>query len=261
LESVMDEPEEFGYVFSEDNYAGPVIVDWLLSATLSALRHGGQSTYEIAHTTRFLKDIDAAHQPHIGLTPPDRRGFYRFDLRITSGGITLGSYSAYFKLVRPSWRPRLRLDRRFVYAGQTIQGRVENLGSERVSLGEEDFVQRKTAAGWVGAGWSPGLDGLVETQLGPGAAEGCFARSVPEDAPLGRYRLVKPVEGPAGSADRRKVLLKAPFEVGAFDLAVLRGRRLRSDGLGNADQRSSGVPTSVASEIAGTLKSLIQFRL
>jgi hypothetical protein len=260
-ESVMDKPEEFGYGFSEDDYAGPVKVEWLVTATLRALGRGREPTDEVAHSRHFFRDIDAAHQPHIGLTPPDRRGFYRFDLRIQSGGRTLGSYSSYFKLVRPSWRPRLRLDRRSVHAGQTIRGRVENLGTERVSLGEEQFVQRRAAAGWVGAGWSEGANGLVEIQLGPGAPGGCFALSVPQDTPPGRYRVVKPVEGHAGSVGRRKVILEAGFEVAAFDLAVLRGRRLGSAGIGNAGQPSSAVPTSVASEIAATLKAVIQFRL
>jgi hypothetical protein len=123
-----------------------------VTATLWALGPDGKPTHEVAHTRHFLEAIDAADQPHIGLTPPDQLGFYHFDLRIQSRGRTLGSHSSYFMLVRPSWRPTLHLARRFVHAGQTIQGRVENLGTERVSHGEEQFVQRRTAAGWVGAG-------------------------------------------------------------------------------------------------------------
>lgn len=71
---VMLRPEEFGYGFFEENYDGPVQVDWTVVAQLWAIDSEGDAIEEVGHTGRFLKTIDAAHQPHIGLTPPNRRG-------------------------------------------------------------------------------------------------------------------------------------------------------------------------------------------
>lgn len=67
---VMSIPGEFGYGFSERNYAGPVPVDWTVTARLWAVDGEGATIEEVGHTGRFLKVIDADHQPHIGLTPP-----------------------------------------------------------------------------------------------------------------------------------------------------------------------------------------------
>jgi hypothetical protein len=211
---VMSKPEEFGYGFSEDDYAGPVPVDWTVTAQLWAVDSDGSAIEEVGHTGRFLKAIDAVHQAYIGLTPPDRRGFYRFDIRFTSHGREIRSYSSYLALVKPEWRARLKLNRTIAHPGERILSRVESLGSETVGYGEPFSVQREEKGSWV-----PTL-GLVKGGwfdwagfLEPGGIGRCNALDLPADVAPGRYRIVKEVNRPKGPRTAALVTLTAPFTV------------------------------------------------
>lgn len=212
---VMSKPEKFGYGFSEDDYRGPVRVDWTVTAQLWAVGREGRAVEEVGHTGRYLKTIDAAYQPHIDLRPPDRRGFYRFDLRIQSEGTTIGSYSAYFKLVRPSWRPRLKLNRTVARPGQRVLSRLENLGSELIEYGEEFSVQRREGGRWRSAmdllgrgGWLLWAGGLSAGGIGQ-----CSALRLPADTAPGRYRIVKDISRPGGGRHGKVFSVTAPFRV------------------------------------------------
>lgn len=210
---VMPRPQEFGYGFSEDNYDGPVRVDWTVTAQLWSVDAQGSTIEEVGHSRRLLKVIDAAHQQHIGLTPPNRRGFYRFDLQFEFNGEIIGSYSAYLKLVPPSWRARLALSRTVAHPGQMVLSRVENLGSEQVNFGEAFSVQRLEHGSWTKAtglgpeGWLMWL-GI----LGPGGIGQCSALRLPKDVAPGRYRIVKEV-GRGAWPKGKGTILRAPFEV------------------------------------------------
>jgi hypothetical protein len=211
---VMPKPEEFGYGFSEDDDAGPVPVDWTVTAQLWAVDGEGGTIEEVGHKGRLLKAIDAAHQPYIGLTPPDRRGFYRFDIRFSSHGREIGSYSSYLALVKPEWRARLKLNRTISHPGERILSRVESLGSETVGYGEPFRVQREEKGSWVPTrglvkgGWFEWA-GFLE----PGGIGQCNALDLPADIAPGRYRIVKDVNRPRGLRTTMPVTLTAPFRV------------------------------------------------
>ena len=212
---VMSKPGSFGYGFFEENYGGPVPVDWTVTAQFWAVDADGDALDEVGHTGLFLKTIDAEHQRHIGLKPPDRRGFYRFDLRIESEGKTIGSYSSYFKLVPPSWRPRLKLDRTTARPGQLIVSRLENLGSELISYGEEFFVQRRIKGRWSSARdvFGEGIWALWLGILDGGAIGRCSALHLPADTKPGRYRIVKNVGRLSGGQRDKAHFVVAPFRV------------------------------------------------
>jgi hypothetical protein len=211
---VMSKPEEFGYGFSERDYAGPVPVDWTVTAQLWAVDGEGGTIEEVGHAGRFLKAIDAARQPYISLTPPNRRGFYRFDIRFSSHGREIGSYSSYLELVRPEWRARLKLNRTIAHPGERILSRVESLGSETVGYGEPFSVQREEKGSWaptrglVKGGWFDWA-GFLE----PGGIGQCNELDLPADIAPGRYRIVKDVNRPRGPRKTIPVVLTAPFQV------------------------------------------------
>lgn len=213
---VMAEPGPFGYGFSEHSYSGSgVLLDWTVTAQLWAVDRHGAALREVDREELFIGRLSAAHQPHIEVDPLEkRRGFYRFDMQIArKGGEVIGAYSAYFKVVRPSWSPRLRLSRDSVRAGQRLQIRVENYGSEMVTYGESFGVQRLEAGRWVPApdltpdGWLMWLG-----FLGPGGTGRCSSLSLPADTPAGSYRIVKEV-GTARWPMEKKARLAAPFRV------------------------------------------------
>lgn len=210
---VMPKPYGFGYGFSEHNYSGTVRLNWTVSAELWTVDKDGTALEEVDREELFIGHLNAAHQPRIEVTPPKgRRGFYRFDMQIAdSTGSVLGSYGAYFKVVRPFWKVRLGLSRKVVRAGQRIFSRLENFGTESVAYGEQFGVQRFEGGRWVAQ--PELLHGVWLMWLGylaPGGTGLCNSFRLPKDAKPGHYRITKVVEP---GRDRSKAILTAAFSV------------------------------------------------
>lgn len=213
-ERVMPGPGGFGYGFSEHNYGGTVLLNWTVTAELWTIDKQGNAYQEVDREDLLIHRLDAAHQPHIEVEPPKgRRGFYRFDVQISNqAGEVLGSYGAYFKVVRPFWKVTLGLALDTLRPGQRVFGRLENFGTERVSYGEAFRVQRLEGGRWVNQPeltpdhWLAWLGGLP-----PGGTGLCNSFVLPTDASSGRYRVQKSV-GPGRGAKKRAVLA-APFTV------------------------------------------------
>lgn len=210
-------PGKVGFHFFETGSPDPVFVHWTVTETLWAVDAHGEHAVEVGHAGLVVDPINLQHEPGptIGIAPPARLGFYRYDLRIIQRGETIGTYSAYLKLVRPSSRARLLLGHRIVPAGGRIPWRLENLGSEQVDYGEEFKVERKQGGAWTHVrGFGEGVWSLVTLILEPGATGGCETQRLPWSLPPGRYRIVQEAElfrWPKVKPD--DVMLKAPFTV------------------------------------------------
>lgn len=211
---IMAGPSGFGYAFSENNYTGTVRLDWTITAELWTVDKKGTAFAKVDSAELFIGRLDAAHQPSIEVVPPkDRRGFYRFNMRIEfAGGKVVASYGAYFKVARPYWNVKLGLAQETVRAGQRVFSRLENLGTERVFYGEAFSIERFENGGWTRQGdltrnaWLMWLGGIS-----PGGTGLCNSIRLPEDLSAGLYRFVKSVEpGPRG---RKSARLTAPFTV------------------------------------------------
>lgn len=212
---VMPAPYPFGYGFSEHDYSGSPRLDWNVTAQLWTVDRRGANLEEVDHSEIFIGRLDAARQPRIEVHPlEDRRGFYRFDMQITDGeGAVVGSFSSHFKVVQPSWHPRLRLNKNVLRSGERLLARLENHGSRTVSFGESFRVQRIENGEWVQASdlsVGPWLAWLG--YLGPGSSGKCNSLFLPVSTPPGMYRIVKSVGTelwPKGRMDR----LAAAFRV------------------------------------------------
>lgn len=212
---VMPQPFSFGYGFSEDNYRGVVPLDWTVTAQLWTANRNGTTLREVDREELFIGDLDATHQPHIEVDPLEgRRGFYRFDMQIVDrAGDGIGSYGAYFKVVPPTWKPRLGLSHDIVRPGERLLIRVENYGSETVTYGESFRVQR-----FEDGAWAPVADLTRHPwfmwlgALGPGGTGRCSSLSLPPDTAPGRYRIAKQV-GTLRWPKGKRFRLTAPFEV------------------------------------------------
>jgi hypothetical protein len=195
----MPEPSSFGYGFSEHSFTSEgVSLAWTVTAQLWTIDRWGGELRQVDRERLFIGRLRGSDQPSISLDPlKGRRGFYRFDLQIANrNGNRIGSYSAYFKVVRPSWRPKLQLAQETLRPGQWLLARLENYGSEYVSYGQAFAVQRMERGQWVGA------PDLIEHRwwamwakaLGPGGVGGCNALLLPIDISPGTYRIVKDVD-------------------------------------------------------------------
>jgi hypothetical protein len=129
-------------------------------------------------------------------------------------GTQLGSYSAYFKLAQPFWKPRLGLTGHRFRPGQRVLSRVENLGTETVMYGESFSVQRLEGGQWIHVPnmtqkyWALWLGGASA-----GGSGRCSSLYLPDDISPGRYRIVKEVGPSPWPRGKRSYFLTAPFEV------------------------------------------------
>lgn len=211
---ILPEPRGFGYGFSEHNYSGTVRLDWTITAELWAVDKRGTAYRQVDSVELFIGRLDAAHQPRIEVEPPtNRRGFYRFSMRIESAaGETVGLFGAYFKVVRPYWSVKLGLARDALHPGERVFSRLENFGSQTASYGEPFSVERFDGANWVRQADLLGRGGWLIWGgiLGPGETGLCNSFRLPDDVSAGLYRVVKSV-GP--SLREQSVPLSAEFTV------------------------------------------------
>jgi hypothetical protein len=191
---VMSKPTAFGYSFSEGTYTDEgVRLDWTVSAQLWAVSERGAELQEVDREELRIGRLHGGYQPDIYVDPPKGRyGFYRYDMQIANeSGTRLGSYSAYFKVVRPSWKPRLQLSRNALQPGQRLLARLDNYGTEVVSFVEAFSVQRAEGAEWVAVDLPRRRWRMWLGQLGPGASSRCNELILPAEIPHGTYRIVK----------------------------------------------------------------------
>jgi hypothetical protein len=209
----VDRPGKFGYRFTETSSPNPVFVHWTVTETMWAVDANGGHAVDLGHTGIEVNSINVQHEVSIGLSPPHRRGFYRFDLRIIDKGRTIGTYSSYIKMARPSARAWFRLEHHTIAAGGRVRWRVGNLGTEAISFGGEPVVQRSEGGSWSRAhGIAEGVSLLLLFYLFPEGESKCGTYHLPADLAPGHYRLVEPVElfrWPGKKPIR--VRLKAPF--------------------------------------------------
>jgi hypothetical protein len=215
VDEVRTRSAPFGFRFAKNSPADPKFADLTVTGTLWELdAHGGHAV-EVGHTGMVVTPTNLENQPLVALTPPSRRGFYRFDLRIIAKGKTIGTYSSYMKQVPPSSRARLLISPRVAHPGGRIRWRLENLGTEQIDYGEEFVVQRKQDGTWTHVrGFGEGLWSLVTAILEPGAAGGCEGQHLPPTLAPGRYRVVQEAELFHWPANKpTTVTLTAPFTV------------------------------------------------
>jgi hypothetical protein len=211
---ILPEPRGFGYGFSEHNYSGTVRLDWKITAELWTVDKRGTAYRQVDFAELFIGRLNAVNQPHIEVEPPtNRRGFYRFSMRIESAaGETVGSFGAYFKVVRPYWNVKLGLARNALRPGQRVFSRLENFGSQTASYGESFSVERFDEASWVPQPDLLGRRGWLAWGgiLGPGNTGLCNSFRLPDDVSAGLYRVVKSV-GP--SLRKQSIRLSAEFTI------------------------------------------------
>jgi hypothetical protein len=219
---VTTEPVPFGYGFLRQyNYTNAAVpLNWTVTARLWTIDGQGRKFREVDQARLFIGRLNADDRPVIEVEPPkSRRGFYRFDMQIRNqADKTLGSFSTYLKVVRPSFRPLLRLDQERIQPGQELLIRLENHGGSAIFFENLFSVQRFENGRWTRVLrvprvvpkririWPPRL-----RLLGPGASR-CDSLSLPINSPAGLYRISKSVRTepfPEGEV----FPLTAPFEV------------------------------------------------
>jgi hypothetical protein len=207
----------FGYSFVTRDLSGKDLrLEWTVSAQVSLLTQRGEVKRMVDQGSVWIEKVDNAKQPGLSLETLATPGFYRFDLQFEDReGNHLGAFSEYLRVVAPRLRVKLGINGRKFQAGDLVQTRVDNLGTEPVSYGASFSVQRREKSSWARATelhLGPWLAYLGIA--GPGARGRCSGFKVPADLPIGRYRVVKGVGlEQSGPRRRRPLSLTASFDV------------------------------------------------
>jgi hypothetical protein len=200
LELVQEPPSGFaemggavGFSFEVGRgVEGPAAVNWMVKARLTRVTASGELAKPVRSLQRRVRKVPGSYSVLINLKP-DRLGLFRFDLAFYGAEESeLGSYSEYFRMLRPVKRVRLRSARPIYRSGEDVRVRFENLGTGKIKVAISSFgLERLEAGHWIVVPELPrkGVDPGRISAMWPGTAGECiYPQSTTEIVP-GRYRI------------------------------------------------------------------------
>lgn len=185
----------FRYQFRSDPGADRTFgLYWIVRMVVYKVNVRGEPTKALYSRQLKLGRLDEATFNHqgIGVRLDPRPGLFRVDLvfETMSGGMILGKYQQYLRVVARKLRVGLGLNRKAVHSGETLTFRVENFGTEKISYGEEFVVERFNEGAWQVDPMTPAAWHRVRYMVGSGLAGKCQHLILPADS-AGQYRIVK----------------------------------------------------------------------
>ena len=198
----------FGYGF-QTQVEGGLKLNWSLRAAAYAL--GGKSPRRVDVTRKRIQFVGGGKQPDITVSLPATPGLYRIDFAFKDrrDGI-LGAFRDYVRVLKPFRRVRLGISAETFKVGETLLGRLENIGTEEVLFGAPYAIETLLDGSWVRVGPGRHIWPRYIAGLKAGGAGGCIHYTIPSEFQAGRYRLAKQVEYEEG--DLSKVIY-AEFDV------------------------------------------------
>jgi hypothetical protein len=187
---------------------------WRVTTTLSRVDWHGDEVEAITRTNRRLRTIKAGRGAGVQLELDGIPAPYRvLTVFHNKAGERIGGFGFYFRVVSLIGRARLVLNAHSYGPGQTVFGRVENLGTALVNYGVPYAIERLDGTTWSKAPESPPGPWIMPLlSSAPGMSGGCDNFWIPPTMPAGRYRMVKEVE--IGSVrPRDPTFLTAEFDV------------------------------------------------
>lgn len=190
--------------------------NWTVTATLARVDWRGRRIRRVGRIVRRVRKIDRRTAPsfrfHVGGTPAAYRLIATFR---SPSGRRLGRFGAYYRVVKPTEFVRLTPEVTTYRPGETAQARLENFGSEPLSIGVDFGVERWDGSAWVPATGAPVYFPAIGYRLPAGGTSPfCFDYAIPADAAPGSYRIAKRVYFPASAGGgQRRERLYAEFEV------------------------------------------------
>ena len=205
-------PGQYYGVALEDATRQRVTRDWRVKVRMLQLDEQGEVMEEVSHDKLPEQQGEREMMPQMRMRVGEEPGFYKLDIRVTDAGRWSGRYGLYVKAEPPHGEGRLVLAGRRFRAGESVEMRVENLGTEKLDYGEAVSLERESGDGWepVPAEYAFHLIGYWTEG---GEVGNCLSYKLPADLSPGRYRFVKEVsthKEPRGYHDH---FLTAEFEV------------------------------------------------
>ncbi|MDQ2630525.1 MAG: hypothetical protein M3Y75_06065 [Actinomycetota bacterium] len=192
---------------------------WSAKTSLVKVNGNGRPIGKPRRSVERVGRLQAPEGDSFRFQVPDVPAFYRGTIVFHgASGQKLGRFSSYYRVMRSTQGPRLRLNASAYPHGSVALARVENFGTIPLTYGVGYSIERLEGATWVPAPESPsGPIILIGLTSPPGMSGGrCLYFRIPDSMPAGRYRMVVDVkEDPPFRAPRERVelTLTAEFDV------------------------------------------------
>jgi len=204
-----------GYRLTNESKTSVKDLDWILISKVFRVDQDGRIQDLVAMSRGRLQNMSRRETrgETFFLSEP---GLYRFDITIKVPGdsrFQVG-YGDYVRILEPTLDVRLNSQANRFRAGNVVNSRLENFGTELIQEVRDYSVELSTANGWLKVGPTAlGWPRSPAPFLSAGKAR-CLSFRVPSQATPGRYRLVRQVEV-GGSLDADLLTLYREFDVTA----------------------------------------------
>lgn len=214
-----------GFTFSDE--AGDHVrhLNWRVSARLHEVDARGEPRGRARLKRRFLSSVRLSDVKGFHFEVGGKPAFYRMDILVQSKNRNrqLGTFSRYFRVVKPRYAARLILSRPVVHRNESIKIRLGNYGTERLSSVAPTWrlaVERAEGDQWVPAAFSPSTakHKAIISNLPPGRMAECARLHIPPSEVEGRYRVRVSVRRSAESPAERTAVVMAGFNVSGREL-------------------------------------------
>ncbi len=208
---------KIGFAFSDTAIDQPRRLNWLIKSELTRVDSMGRSKGLLASKTSYIGTQKFDQIKTQAFVVTGKPSFYRVDIVIgRRSGAILGRYSEYFRVVRPRFQAQLAISDESAAPGVTVYARVENLGTEPIVPSSRTMVERYDGAIWIeeSALSVPGLRSHIRALLPAGRAASCVAYPIPENQPLGLYRVTNSVSRTLSPDTGSQTALSAEFQIG-----------------------------------------------
>lgn len=186
--------------------------DWTVVANLSPFDWRGNPGRVAGYGKRKVAKLGRGRGGGLAFEVAAKPGPYQLQIKFRSrDGRLLAIYGFYFLVVKPFKDRRLALNATAYRPGETVFGRVENLGTMTTAYGFHYAIERLDGSQWSLAPESPSGAILAITFSPPGGTGPCLPFPIPASMPAGHYRMSKEVDGIADVS--RATTLTAEFDV------------------------------------------------
>lgn len=186
-------------------------LEWTIEVLISFPGADGSPGWVVSESQTRVDSISG--RPTVVVGSPLSAGTYRVDFKFFDrNGASLGSYFEYVQVVPISLKPRLGLSRKSVSPGESLQLRVENLGTRTVDYGLPYELQRYEDGRWRPAPQTEKFFAPKMT-LAAGHVGNCQGVPIFKGAKPGIYRIRKRIQYFLQRAIKGKVTVSETFFV------------------------------------------------
>ena len=205
-----------GFALYDEAINWPRRLNWVIKATLVKVNTNGKVLKFVERKTERIGTSKLEDEAITGqrFDVSGNPAYYRVNLDFENfRGRKLGSYSEYFRVMKPRYRAVMTLSDEEVRPGQTIRARIENLGTELILAEVNVAIERHDGTQWtrVATVYRGGKALDASAYVFGGETGPCFTFGAPVDLGSGQFRVTETIRRHLRKGQRKRV--SASFQI------------------------------------------------